>query len=87
MIRREAYPVKKIFLWLIVFLFLASISFVIFIAIISIKTGLTYSNQDGFIVPILAGVSAIAICLFFLICFIKFLINIMREKDIIKSSI
>jgi len=86
MYRSDPFPIKKIFLWSIVGILGLIIFFVIFVSIISIRIGLSNVNQDGFIIPVLSGIFSIAICLFLFICFIRFIINILREKDIIRSS-
>jgi hypothetical protein len=84
--RREPFSLKGICLWLIVVILTAGVSFVIFLAVLSINIGFKNSNQDGFIIPILAGLISIAVCLFLFICIMKFVFDIMKQKDIIKSS-
>jgi uncharacterized BrkB/YihY/UPF0761 family membrane protein len=86
MFRREPFPVKKIFLWFMVFLLGLVVAFIIFVSILSIKFGLSRLNQEGFFIPILAGGGSIVLSLFFFICLIRFIINLVREKDIIRSS-
>jgi len=86
MINREPFPVKKICIWSLVAIFGLAISFIIFIAIISINIGLNNFNQDGFVIPILAGIFSIGISLFLFIWFIKFIIRLLKEKDIIRYS-
>ncbi len=73
-----------IFKSLIVILSLA-IAYVIFIALISINMGFTHLNQDGFWVPILAGLISIALCLWFLISITRSVINRMKDRDIIDN--
>jgi len=84
MFRRGPFPVKSICLWFTVIALVLSVSYIIFISIISIKVGLNHLNQDGFIVPVLAGVFAIVVCIFIFICFMKFIISLMKEKDIFR---
>ena len=86
MYRSEPFPVKKIFLWLIVVMMGLAVSLGILISVVSIKIGLSNMNQEGFFIPVLAGVFLIALSLFLFIWVIKFIINLMREKDIIRSS-
>ncbi len=86
MFRRDPFPVKKIFLWFMVFLLGLAVSFIILISIVSIRFGLSHSDQEGFLIPILAGGFSIVLCLFLYIYFIRFIINLAREKDIIRSS-
>lgn len=83
--RRGPFPLKGICLWLIVVILTAGMSFVIFLALISINIGFKNLNQEGFIVPILAGIISIAVCLFLFIYIMKFIFSIMKQKDIIKS--
>lgn len=73
-----------IFKSLIVILSLA-IAYVIFIALISINMGFTHLNQDGFWIPILAGLISIALCLWFLISITRSVINRMKDRDIIDN--
>lgn len=86
MFRRDPFPVKKILLWLIVFLLGVAVFFIILISVVSIKFGLSHTDQDGFLIPVLAGSFSILLCLFLYICFIRFIINQLREKDIIRLS-
>jgi hypothetical protein len=86
MYRREPFPVKKICLWFMVFILGLGVLFVIFVSILSIKIGLNHLSQDGFIIPVLAGIFSIVVCLFLFICFIRFIISLLKEKDIIRSS-
>lgn len=86
MFRREPFPVKKIFLWFMVFLLGLAVSFLILISVVSIRFGLSHTDQEGFFIPILAGGFSIVLCLFLYICFIRFIINQVREKDIIRLS-
>lgn len=86
MLFREPFPVKKICLWVMVFVLGLFVSFVIFVSIISIQIGLSHMSQDGSIIPILAGIISIGIVLFLFICFIRFIVNLLKEKDIIRYS-
>jgi len=85
MLFREPFPVKKTCLWTLVFILGLIVLFAIFIAVISINIGLSNMNQDGFFIPVLAGFFLIGICLFLYIYFIRFIINQLKEKDIIRS--
>jgi len=60
-------------------------AYIIFIALISINVGFTHLQQDGFWVPILAGLLFIAGCLWLFLSFSRFIINRMKEKDIIDN--
>jgi cytochrome c biogenesis protein CcdA len=81
----KTFPLRNmIFKSLIVILSLA-IAYVIFIALISINMGFTHLNQDGFWIPILAGLISIALCLWFLISITRSVINRMKDRDIIDN--
>ena len=86
MLFREPFPVKKVCLWVVVFILGLFVSFVLFISIISIQIGLSHMSQDGFIIPILAGIISIGVFIFLFICFIRFIVNLLKENDIIRSS-
>jgi hypothetical protein len=57
--------------------------YIIFIALISIKVGINHLHQDGFWMPILAGTISIIAILWLVIFLIKFILNQMKDKDII----
>lgn len=81
----RTFPLRNIiFKSLIVVLGLA-IAYIIFIALISINMGFTHLHQDGFWVPILAGLISIAICLWILISITRSVINRMKDRDIIDN--
>jgi hypothetical protein len=86
MFHRDPFPVKKVFLWFTVFLLGLIVVVIIFASIVSIKIGLSHTDQEGFFVPILAGAICIALSLFLLIYYIKLIVKVVREKDIIRSS-
>ncbi|MBN1627693.1 MAG: hypothetical protein JW944_14335 [Deltaproteobacteria bacterium] len=86
MYQSNPVPVKKIFLWGFVVILGLVFSFIIFASIISIMVGLSNLNQDGFIIPVLAGVFSIALCVFVFVCLVRFIISVLRERDIIRSS-
>jgi cytochrome c biogenesis protein CcdA len=61
------------------------VAYIVFIALISINVGFTHLNQDGFWVPILAGIISIVALLWLFISFSRSMINRMKDKDIIDS--
>lgn len=85
MIRDERGPLRNIALRILLICLGLIISYIIFIAIISINIGLHYLNQDGFWVPILAGIFSIAGCLWVFFIFSRYIVNQMKEKDIIEN--
>jgi len=81
----RTFPLRNIvFKSLIVVLGLA-IAYIIFIALISINVGFTHLQQDGFWMPILAGLISIALCLWFFISITRSVINRMKDRDIIDN--
>jgi|WetSurMetagenome_2_1015567.scaffolds.fasta_scaffold20621_4 uncharacterized membrane protein len=82
---RKPFPLKKIFLWFVVTAFGGGLAFIILLALISIRVGFGNANQEGFIIPVLAGIFSIAACLFLFIWVLKITLNIMREKDLFTS--
>jgi hypothetical protein len=78
--RRGPFPLKEAGLWFGVVILGGGISFVIFLAAISINIGLQNLHQDGFMVPVLAGVVSIAVCLLLFICIMKLVFSIRKEK-------
>jgi len=57
--------------------------YIIFIALISIKVGITHLHQDGFWMPLLAGSITIIVFLWLFLCLLRFILNQMKDKDII----
>ncbi len=81
----KTFPLRNmIFKALIVVLGLA-IVYIIFISLISINVGFTHLQQDGFWVPILAGLISIALCLWLFINITRSVINRMKDRDIIDN--
>jgi cytochrome c biogenesis protein CcdA len=85
LIRDELLPLKNIGLRIFLICLGLVISYIIFIALISINIGFQHLNQDGFWVPILAGVFFIAVCLWVFLIFLRFIVKQMKEKDIIEN--
>jgi cytochrome c biogenesis protein CcdA len=75
---------NMIFKSLIVVLGLA-IAYIIFIALISIYVGFSHLQQDGFWMPILAGLFSIALCLWIFTSITRSVINRMKDRDIIDN--
>jgi len=86
MFRKCPFPLKKIFLWLTVILLGLLVSYIILVSMVSIEFGISHRGQDGFIIPILTGIMALILCIFLFICYLRIIINLIREKDIIRSS-
>ncbi|OGP96565.1 MAG: hypothetical protein A2Z39_00485 [Deltaproteobacteria bacterium RBG_19FT_COMBO_46_9] len=81
----KTFPLRNmIFKSLIVVMGLV-IAYIIFIALISINVGFTHVKQDGFWVPILAGLIFIVLCLWLFIGITRSVINRMKDRDIIDN--
>jgi len=83
MIYHQPFSYKNLSLWLLLFCCGLITAYVIFIALISIWVGLVHSHQVGFLIPILAGVISIMTISMLFLSILKFLLNQMKEKDII----
>ena len=84
MIYREPFPFKNFGLWfLTICIGLVSV-YIIFIALISIYVGANHLQHDGFWMPISAGLISIMAVLWLFYSFIRFVLNQMKEKDIVE---
>jgi len=82
MIYRESLPLKNISLWCLLVCCVLVAAYIVFVAIISIYVGMNHIHQDGFWMPIFAGVSSIIVILWLFMGFLKFILNRMKEEDI-----
>ena len=85
MIYQEPLPIKKISLCLLILVMALILAYIVFIALISINVGLNHLQQEGFWVPIAAGLLSIAGSLWLFLVFSRFIIYQMKEKDNISS--
>jgi hypothetical protein len=85
MMSRKPFPVKNAFINFMAIVFVAGISFIILLAGISIRIGIRNMNQDGFFIPVLAGIFSIAVCLLLFIWVLKLVLSTMRKKDLFTS--
>lgn len=85
MIYKELFPAKKISLFLLIIVMGLIIAYIVFIALISINVGLNHLQQDGFWVPITAGLLSIAASLWLFLRFSRFIISQMKEKNSISN--
>ena len=83
MIYHQQFSYKILCLWLLLLCCGLITAYVIFIALISIWVGLVHLHQVGFLIPILAGVISIMTISMLFLSILKFLLNQMKEKDII----
>ena len=83
MIYHQPFPIKNFSLWLLLICGVLITAYVIFIALISILVGLVHLHQVGFLMPIFAGIISMMAILWLFLMFSRFLLNQMKEKDII----
>ena len=85
MIQRQSPSFKKICLWcLIVVCGMIAISLV-FTALVSLWTGITHTHQDGFWVPVLAGIIMLSAVLFLFMRVTKRILFHMKEEDVLNT--
>ena len=83
MISHEPLPLKNLGLWSLFLLSAFLAAYIIFAAMVSIWVGLSHLQQDGFWMPILAGILLIIVVLWPFLRFSRFILNSMKEKDAI----
>jgi hypothetical protein len=83
MIQRNPFPIRNAGLILFLVCLGLLTAYVIFIAVVSIRIGLNNISQDGFFIPILCGLILCATALLVFIVSIIFVINSIKEKDLI----
>ncbi|MGD9032089.1 MAG: hypothetical protein PVJ69_16555 [Desulfobacteraceae bacterium] len=83
MISHEPLPLKNLGLWSLFLLSALLSAYVVFAAIVSIWIGLSHVQQDGFWMPILAGILAMILVLWPFLRFSRLILNSMKEKDTI----
>ena len=83
MIHREPFPLKNLGLWLLLLGGILITVYTAFLALISIYVGINHVQQDGFWMPISTGIISLMAILWLLYCFLKFILNQMKEKDIL----
>jgi hypothetical protein len=83
MISREPFPLKNLGLWSLLLLSALLATYIIFASIVSIWVGLSHLHQDGFWMPILAGILTMILVLWPFRRLSKLILNSMKEKDTI----
>lgn len=83
MISREPLLLKNLGLWSLFFLSALLATYIIFASIVSIWVGLSHLHQDGFWMPILAGIFTIILVVWPFRRLSKLILNSMKEKDTI----
>lgn len=85
MIHSEPFPFKQLSLWSLLISSGLIAAFILFIALISVWVSLTHLQQDGFWMPLLAGIFCMGITLWLFFIFSKSILGRMKEKDIINN--
>ena len=83
MIPREPLPLKNLGLWSLFLLFALLTAYIVFAAIVSIWIGLSHMQQDGFWMPIIAGILCVILVLWPFLRLSRLILNSMKEKDTI----
>ncbi len=83
MISHEPLPLKTLGLWSLFLLFALLAAYIIFAAIVSIWVGLSHVQQDGFWMPIVAGILSMILVLWPFFRLSRLILNSMKEKDTI----
>lgn len=81
MIHKDPLPLKTIVLSILLFSCGLIAAYLIFMSCISIWIGLNHPHQDGFWMPVAAGVFVMIAMLCLFLGFLKFLLNQMKQKD------
>lgn len=81
MISREPLPLKNLGLWSMFLLSALLVAYIIFASIVSIWVGLSHLHQDGFWMPILAGILTMILVLWPFRRLSRLILNSMKEKD------
>ncbi len=82
MIEREPFPWKKAGLWLLLISSALVTVYILFIGIVSIWTGLSHLDRDGFWMPFLTGAIAIILVLWFFFRLLRYIMSRMKGRDI-----
>ena len=85
MIHDEPFPFKRFSLWIVLIFCGLIAAFLVFLALISVWTGLTHLHQDGFWMPLMVGILGGFITLWLFFIFSKFIHGRMKEKDVIDN--
>ena len=83
MISHEPLPLKNLGLWSLFLLSALLAAYIVFAAIVSIWVGLSHVQQDGFWMPVLAGILAMILVLWPFLRLSRLILNSMKEKDTI----
>jgi len=81
MISHEPLPLKNLGLWSLFLFFALLTAYIIFAAIVSIWVGLSHVQQDGFWMPILAGILCMILVSWPFLRLSRLILNSMKEKD------
>ncbi|MBN2061034.1 MAG: hypothetical protein JW882_11535 [Deltaproteobacteria bacterium] len=84
MIQKKQLPLKNFILWSLLIVIAILLLYFIFIALVSINVGLSHIHQDGFWMPITAGIVVIISCVCFFLFSLRFALNKLKEKEVIR---
>ncbi len=83
MIDHEPFPLKTLSLWFLLICCGLITAYIIFMGATSVWVGLNHLEEDGFWMPILIGIIFPMAILWLFLSFTKFVLNRLKEKDII----
>ena len=83
MISREPLPLKNLGLWSLLLLSALLAGYITFASIVSIWVGLSHLHQDGFWMPVLAGILTMILVFWPFRRLSRLILNSMKEKDTI----
>ena len=81
MIQQEPFPLKNLGLWFFMIAVSIVVIYFFFIACISINVGLNNMHQDGFWMPLLAGIVIVMACVCFFLLSFRFIMRRLKEKS------
>ena len=81
MIQQEPFPLKNLSLWSLLVVVSLILLYFVFIAFVSINVGLNNMHQDGFWMPITAGIIVIIACVCFFLLSFRFIFDMLKEKN------
>jgi len=85
MIQRQSPTFKKICLWCLITVCSVIAISLVFVSLVSLWTGITHMQQDGFWVPVLSGAIILIADLFFFIRVTKRILFHMKEEDVLNT--
>lgn len=81
MTQQVPFPLKNFSLWVLLVAVSLILLYFVFIAFVSINVGLSNMQQDGFWMPITAGIIVIIACVCFFLLSFRFIFDRLKEKN------